>query len=143
MPTIPDLSKAEYDVLRVLWRLRQASVREVHDQLEADTGWAYTTTKTVMDRMAAKSLLARDNLHGAFVYRPLVSRAAGLARFVRFFADRVVERDLGVVLGLFRNSEALNDDELAELERLVREEDESEKADAEAENANAAAGEKR
>jgi len=136
MATIPDLSKAEYDVLRVLWRLRQASVREVHDRLEADTGWAYTTTKTVMDRMAAKGLLERENLHGAFVYRPLVSRAAGLARFVRFFADRVVERDLGTVLGLFRDSEALSEEELAELERLVQD-------DSESDNAAAAKGEKR
>lgn len=112
----------------MLWRLRQASVREVHDRLEADTGWAYTTTKTVMDRMAAKGLLERENLHGAFVYRPLVSRAAGLARFVRFFADRVVERDLGTVLGLFRDSEALSEEELAELERLVQDDSESDKA---------------
>lgn len=130
MTSIPDLSKTEYDVLRVLWRLRQASVREVHDRLEADTGWAYTTTKTVMDRMAAKGLLARDNQHGAFVYRPLVSRAAGLARFVRFFADRVVERDLGIVLGLFRDSEALSKDELAELERLVQDDRHSEETTA-------------
>ena len=131
MPDTPDLSRAEYDVLRVLWRLREASVREVHDQLAPDTGWAYTTTKTVMDRMAAKGLLERDNLHGAFVYRPLFSRAAGLARFVRFFADRVVERDLGAVLGLFRDSEALSAEELAELERLVQSDDEmADKAEA-------------
>lgn len=136
MASIPDLSKAEYDVLRALWRFRQASVREVHDRLEPDTGWAYTTTKTVMDRMVAKGLLERDNLHGAFVYRPLVSRAAGLARFVRFFADRVVERDLGTVLGLFRDSEALSKEELAELERLVQEGNEPE-------NATADEGEKR
>lgn len=130
MASIPDLSKAEYDVMRALWRLRQASVREVHDRLEADTGWAYTTTKTVMDRMVAKGLLERDNLHGAFVYRPLVSRAAGLARFVRFFADRVVERDLGTVLGLFRDSEALSQEELEELERLVQDGSEPEQATA-------------
>lgn len=115
----PDLSKPEYDVLRVLWRAGQASVREVHDALAADTGWAYTTTKTVMDRMATKGLLERESFHGVFVYRPLVSRPAGLARFVRFFADRVVERDLSVVLGLFRDSESLSAEELAELERLV------------------------
>ena len=84
-----------------------------------------------MDRMAAKGLLERDNLHGAFVYRPLFSRAAGLARFVRFFADRVVERDLGAVLGLFRDSEALSAEELAELERLVQSDDEmADKAEA-------------
>jgi len=36
-----------------------------------------------------------------------------------WITDRVVERDLSVVLGLFRDSESLSAEELAELERLV------------------------
>jgi BlaI family transcriptional regulator, penicillinase repressor len=118
-PVTPDLSRAEYDVLRGLWPLGQGSVREVHDAIQAETNWAYTTTKTVMDRMAAKGLLERSQQHGAFVYRPLISRPAGLARFVRFFADRVLERDLSLVLGLFKDSESLTTQELDELKRLV------------------------
>ena len=115
----PDISEAEHSILRALWDHGQASVREVHDAIQGETGWAYTTTKTMMDRMAAKGLLERHSLHGVFVYRPLVSRAAGLARFVRYFADRVVERDLSTVLGLFKGSEALSDADLAELKALV------------------------
>ena len=51
--SLPDLSKAEHDILNALWRSGAQSVREVHDQVSQTTGWAYTTTKTVMDRMAA------------------------------------------------------------------------------------------
>jgi BlaI family transcriptional regulator, penicillinase repressor len=115
----PDVSPAEHNVLRGLWATGTASIREVHDHILSETGWAYTTTKTVMDRMVAKGLLERSNIHGVFVYKTKISRAAGLARFVRFFADRVVQRDMSVVLGLFKESEALNDTDIIELKGLI------------------------
>jgi BlaI family transcriptional regulator, penicillinase repressor len=115
----PDISPAEHNILRGLWDTGQASIREVHDHIHSQTSWAYTTTKTVMDRMVAKGLLERSNIHGVFVYKTNISRAAGLARFVRFFADRVVERDMSVVLGLFNEAEVLNDADIAELKVLI------------------------
>jgi len=117
--SIPDVSQAEHDVLDALWRLRRASVRDVHDAISARTGWAYTTTKTVMDRMVGKGLAERANEDGTFVYVPLISRPQGLARFVRYFAERVLERDMGVVLRLFKDSHKLTDHELDELTRLI------------------------
>lgn len=122
-----DLSKAEYDILRILWKSGRLSVREVHDQLEATYGWAYTTTKTMMDRMAAKNLLERENFHGVFLYKPLITRPAGLARMVQFFADRVLEMDVGSVVSLFARSKALTPDEIEELHALLKNADEEKK----------------
>lgn len=114
-----DLSKAEYDILRALWKGKRLSVREVHDQLERVYGWAYTTTKTMMDRMVQKELLKRDQFHGVFLYEPLISRPAGLARMVQFFADRVLEMDVGSVVSLFARSKAISPEEIEELARLL------------------------
>ncbi len=122
-----DLSKAEYDILRILWKSGRLSVREVHDQLEATYSWAYTTTKTMMDRMAAKNLLERENFHGVFLYKPLITRPAGLARMVQFFADRVLEMDVGSVVSLFARSKALSPDEIEELHALLKNADEGKK----------------
>ena len=63
---LPELSKAEYDILRILWKHERLSVREVHDQLVDTYNWAYTTTKTMMDRMVKKELLNREDFHGVF-----------------------------------------------------------------------------
>jgi len=115
--TLPDLSKAEYEVLRVLWKDKSCSVRELHDKLT--NGWAYSTTKTVMDRMVKKGLLNRENLHGAFVYKALISRPAGLARMVSFFAKRVLEQDAASVVAMFANSQSLSTEEKDELSALV------------------------
>ena len=48
----------------MLWKNDRNTVREVHDQITATTGWAYTTTKTMMDRMVKKELLKREDFHG-------------------------------------------------------------------------------
>lgn len=115
----PELSRAEYDILRPLWKQGQLSVREVHDRVSVAHGWAYTTTKTMMDRMAAKGLLERSAFHGVFLYRPLISRPAGLARLVKFFADRVLETDPAAVVSLFARSGSLSAEEMGELERIL------------------------
>ena len=115
-----DLSRAEYDILRTLWKNGRLSVREVHDQLQDTYGWAYTTTKTMMDRMVEKGLLNRESFHGIFLYKPLISRPAGLARMVQFFADRVLEMDVGSVVSLFARSKALTPEEIDELNNLLQ-----------------------
>ena len=116
---LPELSRAEYDILRILWKDGKLTVREVHDQVYEIHRWAYTTTKTMMDRMTKKGLLERKNFHGIFLYRPLISRPAGLARMVQFFADRVLETDTGAVVSMFANSKALDAVEIKELEKLL------------------------
>ncbi len=122
--TLPELSKAEYNILRVLWKKgEEQTVREVHDQLQSISHWAYTTTKTMMDRMIGKGLLRRDSFHGVYVYRPLISRPVGLARIVRFFADRVLEMDVNSVVAMFTQSEAIPSEEIRELENLLREDE--------------------
>lgn len=120
---IPDLSRAEYSILKVLWRSGRQTIREVHDQLAPTQQWAYSTTKTMMDRMVKKGLLTREKFHGIFLYHPRVSRPAGLVRMVQFFADRVLETDYGTVVNLFARSNALSEAEIAELSRLLHEED--------------------
>jgi len=72
-----------------------------------------------MDRMTRKQLLAREKFHGIFLYRPLISRPKGFARFIQFFADRVLELDYGEVVALFSRSQALDPEEIQELERLL------------------------
>jgi BlaI family transcriptional regulator, penicillinase repressor len=118
-PSLPDVSRAEFEILRILWKQGSSSVREVHDQLAHHLQWAYTTTKTMMDRMTQKNLLKRESFHGLYVYSAVITRPQGLARFVQFFADRVLELEAASVLHLFGDSTALSDAELKELEQLL------------------------
>jgi predicted transcriptional regulator len=117
--SLPDLTNAEFNILRIIWKSGKLSVREVHDQITATRDWAYSTTKTMMDRMVQKHLLAREKFHGVFLYRPLISRPSGFTRIVQFFADHVLELDYGEVVALFSRSKALEPEEIRELEKLL------------------------
>lgn len=119
---LPDLTKAEFDILRVLWKSGRLNVRELHNQLIQNYNWAYSTTKTMMDRMVKKGLLSREEFHGVYLYRPLISRPRGFARFIQFFSDRVLELDYGSVVSLFSRSKALTPDEIEELKGLLGQE---------------------
>ena len=125
MKKIPDLTKAEYDIMRVLWKHGEKSVREVHEALRHSHGWALTTVRTMMDRMERKKLLSRKDSGGVYVYRPMISRPEGLAKMVRFFADRVLETDTSTVVSMFSGTKGLTADEIEELKKLLdREESE-------------------
>ncbi len=117
--TLPDLSKSEFDILRILWKSGKLNVREVHEQLIENYNWAYSTTKTMMDRMAKKGLLRRESFHGVFLYIPLISRPTGFARLIHFFSDRVLELDHATVVALFSRSKALTPEEIKELSKLL------------------------
>lgn len=114
-----ELSRSELDLLKLFWRTGKLSAREVHERLESERGWAYTTTRTTLDRMAKKGLLSKIPFHGLFLYDAAVSKVGTLARLIKEFTHRVLELDSVPVASLLSQSEMLDDDELAELERLL------------------------
>lgn len=68
------LGPLEQEVMDVAWRLGDATVRDVHDELSKGRRIAYTTVMTTMTRLAAKGMLQRDTAGLAHRYRPAVSR---------------------------------------------------------------------
>lgn len=118
---LPQLSRSELDLMKILWRDGESSVRSTHDQLSSDYDWAYSTTRTMMERMVKKNLLQRRDFHGVYLYQPLITKPAGLAIYVRDFAQRILELHHEVVVPLFARSEALTQEEVEELSRLLNE----------------------
>jgi len=116
---LPQLAPAELDVMKALWAGGGLSAREVHERLAEQTGWAYSTTRTTIERMVKKGLVARRTFHGLHVYEPAISRAQGMARLVHDFASRVLGLSHVPVAALFRDSQVLTPAELAELRALL------------------------
>jgi predicted transcriptional regulator len=111
----------EFEVLKLLWREGRLSAREVHDRLADEQGWAYSTTRTVLDRMVAKKLLHRRVFHGLNLYDARLSRVRTIAPIVRAFAERVAEVHPAAVVPLFAESDALTPEEVEELAALLEE----------------------
>lgn len=122
-PDLPELTDSELEVMKALWRGGPRSAREVHDDLAARLDWAYTTTRTTLDRMVDKGLLHRRSHHGLYLYEPALSRPRGLAGLVRRLSRRVLEVEPARVVSLFGESLELTDEEIEEIEALIAEEE--------------------
>lgn len=88
--TPPRPTDAELGILQVLWRLGPATVREVHAELElerqASTG--YTTTLKLLQIMADKGLVVRDESNRAHVYAAREVAATTQRRLVGDLIER-------------------------------------------------------
>src|SRR6516164_8270780 len=69
---LPIPTNAELDILAALWRLKLATVREVHNELAKGRG--YTTTMKQMQVMTEKGLLIRSERFGAHVYETVLPK---------------------------------------------------------------------
>lgn len=123
MQNSENISPKEQLILNILWKKGELNVREVHDQLESKTGWAYSTTKTRMDRMAKKGLLERFEFHGVLLYKPMISRTEGLAHWVKFVADGIFETDYSDVVNMFSENIDLSQQERSELIKILEEDE--------------------
>jgi predicted transcriptional regulator len=67
-------TNAEREILDVLWRKTEASVREVADELSKKKDVAYTTVLTMLGILARKGLVSHRTEGRAFIYSPVISR---------------------------------------------------------------------
>src|SRR5258708_1933339 len=86
------LSETELEVLKVLWELQTATVRELNEVLsERGRKWAYTTVLTLLYRLEGKGYVASDKREMAHVFRPLVSREELLNQRLSHLAEELCE----------------------------------------------------
>lgn len=117
-------TKPELQILKLLWRRKLLSAREIADDLAEPLGWTYSTLRTVLERMCEKGLLKKRAKDGVNVYAAGVGKVALLGRMIQDFSDRVLELDAAPPAVFFAHSKLLTNDEVEELEKVLRAEDE-------------------
>ena len=95
------LGPLETAVMERLWKRRQATVRDVVDDLAKDRSLAYTTVMTIMTRLHAKGLLARVRDGKTYRYRPAFSREEHRERLSRDLVRGLVDEFGEVALAQF------------------------------------------
>ena len=87
----PTLTPQELAIMKVVWRLDKATVRDVYEALRATRQIAYTTVMTMMKILEEKGYLKKKLADRAHVYMPTRPRQQVVAAMVRDFLDRVFD----------------------------------------------------
>ena len=72
MPPRPGLSKAELEIARIVWNLKDAGVRQVFESLPAGRNIDFTTVQTYLRRLEDKGYLHARLVGRSRVYSPKV-----------------------------------------------------------------------
>jgi predicted transcriptional regulator len=76
------LTKFELEVMDLLWRLREASVRQLHDAIDHGRP-AYTTVQTIVQRLEQKGAVRRTRKIGnALLFEPVITRKSAYRRII-------------------------------------------------------------
>jgi predicted transcriptional regulator len=117
------LGVLEREVMAVVWKAGEISVREACARL--DSSVAYTTVMTTMDRLFKKRLLARHKVGRAFVYSATATRDEMESAVATELVQSLLQRHGGEPLPILSSLvDAVSDRDRAlldELERLIRE----------------------
>ena len=114
------ISDAEREVMKTLWELQRATVREIREHLaEGGREWAHTTINTLLGRMEQKGLVDRDTTEFAHIYVPAASRTALVQQRLVDLADEYCDGESApLMLALVENGK-FTEEEIAQFRRLV------------------------
>lgn len=117
-PTRPEL-----EILKLLWRRKDLTAREISDEVGASLGWSYSTLRTVLERMHEKGMLIKNQKNGVNAYAAALGKVTLLGRMIQDFSSRVLELDSAPSAVLFAQSKLLTEDEIDELEEMLQSEE--------------------
>ncbi len=72
--TMSKPTESELEILSLLWEMKEASVRQIHERLAETKDTGYTTTLKTMQNMYAKGLVNRNEEQRTHIYSPLTSQ---------------------------------------------------------------------
>ena len=115
------ISEAEHAVMEVLWDRNPISAAEVCEAICARRDWSIPTVKTLLSRLVQKQVVSTEPQGRKFLYRPLIERSDYVGGESRRLVDRLFGDRAAPLFAQLAESEALTDDDLVEIEALLRE----------------------
>jgi predicted transcriptional regulator len=115
----PTLTPQELAIMKVVWRMDKATVREVYEALREKRHVAYTTVMTMMRILEEKGYLKKNQVERAYVYRPARPRQQVVGAMVRDFVDRVFDGAASGLLLHLAKDNRLTRDERQRIKQLL------------------------
>ncbi|MDX1926262.1 MAG: BlaI/MecI/CopY family transcriptional regulator [Pirellulaceae bacterium] len=112
-------TELELEILKVLWRIEPANVRQVRDALAEIRDLAYTSVMTTMSIMADKGYLKRKKDGRSYVYQAVYRETKASSNILQDVIDRVFGGSTKAVMQHLLESSEIDDEELAQIRLMI------------------------
>ncbi|MFC0513579.1 BlaI/MecI/CopY family transcriptional regulator [Mucilaginibacter angelicae] len=113
-------TKSELEILQVLWEKGSLTVRSVNDELLKQKEVNYTTTLKLMQIMADKGILKRDESQMKHIYSVVEEEQQTKAHLLDKFVDTMYKGSAGKLVMQLLGNKKTSQEELQEIKDLLK-----------------------
>ncbi|RYF23754.1 MAG: BlaI/MecI/CopY family transcriptional regulator [Flavobacteriales bacterium] len=117
--TIPEPTRAELEILQVLWEFGANTVRFVNNELNKQRDVNYTSTLKQMQIMADKGILKRDESQMKHIYAPVQAEIKTKGQLLDKFVNTLYKGSTTNLVMQLLGNEKTSKEELEEIKKLL------------------------
>ena len=117
--SLPALSPAETEIIRLIWQLGSGTVQDVCGKLPRRRQIAYATVQTLLRRLERKGYVTHETKGKAHVFSPAAEREEVIKRTVGDFVDRLFGGDPVPLMLHLANHSRLDAEDIKRLRKLI------------------------
>jgi len=111
----------ELTILRILWDKGPCTVRDVNEAMNKDGSTGYTTTLKLMQIMAEKGLVLRDESQFKHIYKPAITEEKTQNQIVGDLLDRAFSGSAEKLVMRALSAKKISAKELASIKKMLDE----------------------
>lgn len=119
MSKLPQISEAEFEVMKVIWKYAPISTNEVTEKLTQTTDWSPKTIQTMLKRLVTKKALTYEKQSRVFVYTSLVPETEYIRQESNSFLNKYYNGNIVSMLTSYLEDDKLSKTELDTLRDLL------------------------
>jgi len=113
------LTGPEWLLMDALWKEHPANARQIAEQLPECVNWAYTTIKTMLNRLVAKRAVSETKKHNTSYYEPIISRRQARRTALKTLLDQAFGGAFGPLVHFLVEDQKLSDKQRKELIKIL------------------------
>jgi BlaI family transcriptional regulator, penicillinase repressor len=113
------LTEPEWLVMNALWEKHPATVKDIVAQVSGKAGWAYTTVKTMLDRLTEKKIVRKTKQGLTGFYEPILTRPQARRTALRGVLDHAFDGAFGPLMHFLVEDEKLTPKQRQELIEIL------------------------
>ena len=119
MQKLPQISEAEFEVMKIVWKHAPISTNEITERLLQTTSWSPKTIQTLIKRLVTKGVLTYEKQSRVFVYTPVFKESEYIGQESNTFLKRFYGGDLTAMVSSFLENDRLSEAEIDSLRSLL------------------------
>ena len=112
MSNLPQISEAEFEVMKIVWKYAPISTNEI-------SSWSPKTIQTLIKRLVSKKALTYEKQSRVFVYTPLVKEDEYIRQESNSFLKRYYNGNITSMLASYIEDDKLSEEDIASLRNLL------------------------